>query len=78
MNHSALVRRGQAGAELARDLESLVAREPADPPEQRREVFPLDELHRQEVLAVGLPDVVDAAHVRVGDLPRRLDLVQEA
>ena len=48
----ALVRRGEAGADLARDLERPVLREAADAPEQRREIFAVHVLHRQERRAV--------------------------
>ena len=74
---AAVVRRGEARAELARDLERLVLRQPADPPEQRRQILAVDVLHREEVPAVHLADVVDAAHVRVRHLPRRPHLREE-
>ena len=44
---------------------------------ERREVLAVDVLHRQEQVAVGLADVVDAADVRVRDLPRRAHFVVE-
>ena len=49
---------------------AFVGRQPADALQQRRQILAVDELHRQIQLAVGLADVVDAAHVRVGDLAR--------
>ena len=70
-----LVRGGEARAELARDLQRLVRRQPADAAQQRREVLAVDVLHRQEVLPVDLADVVDAADVRMRDLPRDAHLV---
>ena len=56
----------------------LVRRQPADAPQQRREILAVHVLHREEVLAVGLADVVDAADVRVRHLARDADLVVEA
>ena len=73
-----VVRRGEPGAELPRDLERLVRRQPADAPQQRGEVLAVHVLHREEVLAVDLADVVDAADVGVRDLPRDADLGVEA
>ena len=73
-----LVRRVQARAELARDLDGLVDGETPDPLEQRREVLAVHVLHREEVAAFDLADVVDAADVRVRDLPREPDLGVEA
>ena len=78
VQHALLVRRGQPGAELPRDLERLVRRQPADPPQQRGEVLAVHELHRQEEVALGLADVVDAAHRRVRDLARDAHLAVEA
>ena len=75
---AALVGRGEAGAELARDLERLGLREPADPAQQRGEVFPVHVLHREEVAPVRLADVVHAADVRMRHLPRRPHLGEEA
>jgi hypothetical protein len=71
---SLLVSGGNAGAELPGDLEGLVAVEVADPLQQRGQVLAVHELHAQEVLAVHLVHVVDAADVRVGDLPGEPDL----
>ena len=70
VQHALVVRGRQAGAQLPRDLDRLVRRQPADAAEQGGEVLAVDVLHRQEVLAVGLADVVDAADVGVRDLPR--------
>ena len=73
-----LVRRGEAGAELARDLERLVRRAGARCAQQRGEVLAVHVLHREEVLALDLADVVHAADVGVRDLPRDADLGVEA
>ena len=55
----------------------LVLRQPADAAQQRRQILAVDVLHREEELAVELADVVDAADVRVRDLPRRPHFVVE-
>ena len=75
--HAALVRGGQAGADLARHLERALHREPPDPPQQRRQVLAVHVLHRQEGVAVDFVDVVDAADVRMRDLPRHPHFVVE-
>ncbi len=78
VQHAAVVCRGKAGTELARELECLVRRQAADPPEQRGEILAVDVLHREEVLPVDVADVVDAAHVRMRDLPGEPDFLMEA
>ena len=50
----------------------------ADALQQRRQVLAVDVLHRQEVLPVDLADVVDAADVRMRELPRDADFGEEA
>ena len=73
-----VVRRGQPRAELPRDLDRLVLREPADAAQQRGQVFAVDVLHREEVPPVDLADVVDAADVGVRDLAGEAHLGVEA
>ena len=75
MDDAALMGGGESRAQLARDVGGFVFRESANPAERAREVFPVDVLHREIQEAVGLADVVDAAHVGVGDLPRGAHLV---
>ena len=65
MQHAALVRGREPGADLPRDLERLVLGQPADAPQRRGEIFAVDVLHRQEEMSVRLADVVHAADVRV-------------
>ena len=77
MQHAALVRRGDAGAQLARELDRLVLRDAADPAEQRREILAVDVLHRQEAAAVGVAEVVQPADVLVRHLARDAQLVVE-
>jgi hypothetical protein len=71
------VDRGQTGTELPGDLHRLVARRTPDALQQTTEVFTVDVLHGQEVLAVDLTHVVDPADVGVRDLPGQLDLLEE-
>ena len=78
MKHALFVRRRQPRAELPGDLHRLVLRKMPDAPEQRGEILAVDVFHREEVAPLDVADVVDAADVRVGDLPRDLDLVQKA
>ena len=75
---AAVVRRGQSGAQLPRDVERLLGRQRPDAPQQRRERFAVDVLHRQVVPAFGFADVVDAADVRVRDVAGEADLGDEA
>ena len=70
MDDAAIVRGGEAGADLPRELDRALLGKPADAAEQRREILAVDVLHRQERVAVELADVVDAAHVRMRHLPR--------
>ena len=58
-----LVRRGEPGAELARDLRRLLGRQPADATEQRGQVLAVDVLHREEVLSLRVAHVEHPADV---------------
>ena len=78
MQDLAVVCRRKAGAQLPCELERLVRWQPADAPQQRREILAVDVFHREEVLAAGFGDVVHAAHVRMGDLPRQPNFLMEA
>ena len=77
MQHALVVRGREARAELPRDLDRLVFRQPADAPQQRRQVFAVHVLHRQEVAPVDLADVEDAADVRMRDAQRHAHFVEE-
>ena len=77
VEHAALVRRGDAGAQLPRDLDRLVLRNASDAAEQRREILAVDVLHREEAAAVGVAEVVQAADVLVRHLARDAQLVVE-
>ena len=65
-----LVRRGEAGADLPGDLERAILRKATYSPEQRREIFAVHVLHRQERVALDFIDVVHPADVRMRHLPR--------
>ena len=77
MEDPLIVRRGETGAELARNLHRLVLRQSADAPQERREILAVDVFHREEVVAVDVAHVVHAADVRVRDLPRDFHLGHE-
>jgi hypothetical protein len=77
VNHAALVCRREAGAQLPRDVGCLVFGKASDPPKRRREILAADVLHRQVEEARDFTDVVDAADVRVRNLPRDANLVME-
>ncbi len=77
VEHALLVNRGESGAELPRDLDGLVRRQPTDALQERRQLLAAHELHRDEVLAARLAHVVDAAHVAVRNLPRDAHLAVE-
>ena len=46
MHHAFVVRGGQAGAELAGDLQRLVLRQPPDAPQQRGQILAVHVFHR--------------------------------
>jgi hypothetical protein len=75
VQHAPLVCRGDARAELSRDVDRLVLRDAPDAPEQRREILAVDVLHREEAAAVGVAEVVQAADVLARDLPGDAKLV---
>ena len=62
------VRGHQTRRDAARDVDRFVFGESTDAPQQLREVFAVDVLHRDEVLPFPVDDVVDAADVRMRDL----------
>ena len=68
MDYAAVVRRCQAGAELARRFQGLIGGQPADAQQQVGEVFAVHVFHGNERHAFDFADIVDAAHVGVRDL----------
>ena len=77
MEDAALVRRGDARAQLPRDVHRFVGRQAADAPQQRREILAVDVLHGEEAAAVGVAEIVEAAHVLVRHLARDAQLAVE-
>ncbi len=68
MEHPAFVRGRDAGAQLPRDLDRLVLRQPADPPQQRGQIFTVHILHRQKPAAVVVAEIIETADVLVRHL----------
>jgi len=77
MQHAVIVRHGDSGAQLARDLDGLVLREASDAAQERSEVLAIDILHADEGHPVRLADVEDAADVGMRDLARDAHLAME-
>ena len=78
MQHSFGVRGGEAGAQLARDLDRLVAGQAPDAPQQAAQILAIHVLHGNVGGAVHFADVVHAADVGMRDLARDPDLAVEA
>ena len=78
MDDAAIVGGGEAGAELARGFDGLIAGQAADAQEQRGEVLAIHVLHGDERHALDFADVVDAADVGVGDQAGDADFAVEA
>ncbi len=70
MDDAAVVRGGESRAELPRELDRAILRQPSDAPQQRRQVLAIDVFHREKRVAFELADVVDAADVRMRHLAR--------
>ncbi len=69
MDDTTLVSGRKAGADLPRHFDRAILREASDPLQQRPEILAVDVLHREKRVTVRFIDVVDAAHVRMRDLP---------
>ena len=78
VQHALVVRRGEARAHLARDLDRLVLGKPPDAAQERGQILAVDVLHGEEVPPLDLADVVDAADVGVRDAARVAHLGVEA
>ena len=70
MQQTGVVSGRKPGADLLRGLEGLVCGQAADAAQERGEVFAIDILHDEEVLAIDFANVIDATDVGVGDLAR--------
>jgi hypothetical protein len=68
MHDAKIVRRGETGTEIARDVQSFVALQATDAPQQRRQIFAVNVLHRDEVRPLPLDDVVKPADIRMRNL----------
>jgi hypothetical protein len=77
VQHPLLVGRRQAGAKLLGNLQPLVHGQSADAAQQSLQVLAVDVLHRQEMLAAHLVDIVNPANVGMRDLPGQAHLAQE-
>ncbi len=77
MHHAFIVRGREACAELARDFERLIPRQPPDAPQQRGQILAVHVFHRQIGGALGFADIVHTADVRMRDLPRDAHFVAE-
>ena len=73
MYHALVMRGSESRTKLLRDLDPLVTRQPANPPQQPLEVLTVDVFHGQKVLGIHLADVVHPADVGMADLPRQSD-----
>ena len=78
VQHAGRMRGREPRAQTPRDVDGLVGREPADPAQQRAEVFTVHVLHRDERHTVRLAHVVHAAHVGMRDAAREPHLGAEA
>ena len=75
VDDTTLMRGREPGAQLPCNLCGFVFGKAADPSQRCREVLAVHVLHRDVQKAVDFSDVVDAADVRVRDLPRGPDFV---
>ena len=72
-----LVSGTQASAELPGDLQPLLRRQATDAAQERSQILSVDELHREEMTTLDLAHIVDAADVRMRNLPGDPNLVEE-
>src|SRR5258708_36671843 len=69
--------RSHSGTKTAGNLDGFVRRKPADAQKQRREVFTVHELHRDEWLAVNVSDIENTAHVGMRHLAGYANFIVE-
>ncbi len=70
VQHALVMSGRETRAQLPRDFVRLGRREVADPPQQRRQILAIHELHGQELLTLDFADIVNAAHVGVRHVTR--------
>ena len=68
---------GQTGSDLRRDFQRQLYLEPAGAFDEVLERFPLDKLHRVEVVLAGSAQVEDRGNIRVTDAGRRTGFAQK-
>jgi len=73
-NTPLLVGRRQTRAKLLGDLEALVPGQTPDAAQQTFQIFAVDKLHRQKVLALHLVDVIDPAKLLRTEAGQRMTL----
>ncbi len=78
MNDALGVSFSEAGADLARDPQTMRDGEAVDASEQRAQALTFDEFHREHGERVEVGEVVDAADVLVGDAAGEAKLALEA
>src|SRR5438445_431879 len=78
MKNPLRVRRRDSRTEPSGNFDGLVRRKTPNAQQQRRQVLAIDKLHGDERLAIDVANIVNAAYVRMRDLPRDPHLVVEA
>ncbi len=78
VEHTLPVTGGNAGTDLAGNVDRFVLGKPPDPPQQNPQILPVDEFHAQKGKPFEVADVVDPADVGVRHLPRQPDLGMKA
>ena len=64
-------------ASCVNTLDSLRLAHCTPPRDRSREILAFDVLHRKKQMTLGIADVIDAAYVRMRDLPRDADLAMK-
>ena len=75
MQNAARVHRGEPGADAADHVDRGLLGKCTAGANMRRQIQTVDVLHREEEMSVGIADIVNAADVGMGDLPRYAYLI---
>src|SRR5579863_54797 len=78
MENSFGMRCGQTGTELARNVESFIFGKASNASQQRRQIFAVNILHGEEVVALDIAHVVHAANIGVRNASRDPHFVLES
>jgi hypothetical protein len=78
VQHAVFMGGRQSCRKLAGNVQRLFIRKMPNALQQRCQVFPVNELHRQKVPSFNLTDVINPADVRVRQLPCNPHLCKEA